>query len=343
MTSITPIRGFAGTTTEQAKSQTFEKQQKKKEFSDPLLKWPLRGLAFTNDIGAAIMDIAPKAGMMFWVPALMYFGADIYDKYKNDKASYDPNAKRGLKQALFQTFASIIFPIAAVHAGQKAASISARLGGQKLSLQTQNEIIEHQLKFMSHKKLSEYTADTYKAQYGKALDNYMEEISRSRKTKNPLKMLMNFIFGHKHPENLDGKRKNKIHEYINKRIDNIYANRELLLENKKPEQMSEKMFKKLQDLKEIYKKDPANINDYNSKAVKDILKNIESNKIFKIKLLKTLGGFVALGLLIQPIDKFVEHIIIEKFVEPGLNMFNTKEINDFKEKLNFKGQQSTQK
>lgn len=338
MTSIAPIKGFAGTTTEQSKPQTFEKQQKKKEFRDPLLQWPVRGLAFTNDIGAAIMDIVPKAGTAFWVPALMYFGADIYDKYKNDKASYDPDAKRGLKQALFQTFASIIFPIAAVHAGQKTASIAARFGKEKLSLQTQNEIVEHHLKFMSHKKLSEYTPDMYKVQYGKALDNYMEEISRSRKTKNPLKMLMNFVFGHKHPENLDGKRKNKIHEYINARIDDMYKNRELLLENKKPENISEKMFKKLQDLKEIYKKDPVNVADYNTKAVKDILKNIESNKIFKIKLLKTLGGFISLGLLIQPIDKFVEHVIIEKFVEPGLNMFNSKEINDFKEKLNFKGQ-----
>ena len=111
-----------------------------------------------------------------------------------------------------------------------------------------------------------------------------------------------------------------------------------MLANKKPENMSEKMFKKLQDLKELYKKDPINVADYNTKAVKDILKNIESNKIFKIKLLKTLGGFISLGLLIQPIDKFVEHVIIEKFVEPGLNMFNSKEINDFKEKLNFKGQ-----
>ena len=339
MTNIAPIRGFAGnTTTEKHTSQTFEKQQKKKEFSDPLLKWPIRGLAFTNDIGAAIMDIAPKAGTAFWVPALMYFGADIYDKYKNDKASYDPDAKRGLKQALFQTFASIIFPIAAVHAGQKTASIAARFGKEKLSLQTQNEIIEHHLKFMSHTKLSEHDANTYKEKYCKALDNYMEEISRARKTKNPLKILMNFVFGHKHPENLDGKRKNKIHQYINARIDDMYKNRELLLANKKPENMSEKMFKKLQDLKEIYKKDTANINDYNSKAVKDILKNIESNKIFKIKLLKTLGGFISLGLLIQPIDKFVEHVIIEKFVEPGLNMFNSKEINDFKEKLNFKGQ-----
>lgn len=68
-------------------------QKTDREFKDPLLRWPIRGMAFSNDIGAAIMDIAPKTGMIFWIPALMYFGADIYDKYKNDQVSYDPNAK----------------------------------------------------------------------------------------------------------------------------------------------------------------------------------------------------------------------------------------------------------
>lgn len=82
------------------KNPEFEKKHPKREYSDPLMQWPIRGLAFTNDIGAAISDIAPKAGMMMWIPALMYFGADIYDKYRNDKESYDPNSKRGFKTGL---------------------------------------------------------------------------------------------------------------------------------------------------------------------------------------------------------------------------------------------------
>ena len=61
-------------------------ERKKRKYSDPLMLWPLRGLAFTLDIGAAIMDIAPTAGQALWIPALMYFGADIYDKYRNNKA-----------------------------------------------------------------------------------------------------------------------------------------------------------------------------------------------------------------------------------------------------------------
>lgn len=42
----------------------------------------MRGLGYTNDIGVAISEIAPTASRLFWVPSLMYFGADVYDKYK---------------------------------------------------------------------------------------------------------------------------------------------------------------------------------------------------------------------------------------------------------------------
>ncbi len=333
MSKLAPINGFAGhnISTETTSNQTFEKKEKRK-YTDPLMKWPVRGMAFTNDIGAAIMDIAPKAGTMFWVPALMYFGADIYDKYRNDKESYNPNARRGLKQAIFQTFASIIFPIAAVHAGQKVISVAARKGNTGLSLQTQEEIIQHHIDYMSNRKLREQDLNTYKEQYGKALDNYIDETTRAHKTKNPVKSLLNLIFGHRHPEELGKDRRNKVHEYINKRIDDIYSIRADLLEDKKPAKISDKLFAKFNELKNVYKKDSKYKNNFVDNAIKDTLKKFENSKIFKVKLLKTLGGFISLGLLIQPIDKFVEHIIIEKWVQPGLDKFNTIQIKDFKEK-----------
>ena len=333
MSSIAPINGFAGSPTDNVSVQTFEKKPKQNKYSDPLMKWPVRGMAFTNDIGAAIMDIAPKAGTAFWIPALMYFGADIYDKYRNDKDSYDPNAKRGLKQALFQTFASIMFPIAAVHAGQKTASIIARSGKNKLSLQTQEEVINHHINYMSHRKLREHNPAEYKVQYSKALDNYIDETMRTHKTKNPIKLLMNFIFGGRHPEQMGMARRTKIHEYAGERIDNLFEYRNMLLENKKPEKMPEKLFTKFQQLKEIYKKDSLHAEDFVEKAAKDTLKAFENNNIFKVKLLKATGGFIALGLLIQPIDRFVENIIIKKFVEPGLDRFEKAQLNNFKEKV----------
>ena len=78
-------------------------------YKDPLRTWPVKGLAYSNELGAVVSEISPKLGSALWVPALMYFGADIYDKYRNDKESYDPSARRGLKQALFQYSKSLLF------------------------------------------------------------------------------------------------------------------------------------------------------------------------------------------------------------------------------------------
>ena len=76
--------------TAQDKNVEFNANKKKKEkkYKDPLANWPMRGLGYTNDIGVAINEIAPTAATLFWVPALMYFGADVYDKYKNKGNKY---------------------------------------------------------------------------------------------------------------------------------------------------------------------------------------------------------------------------------------------------------------
>ena len=55
------------------------------EYVDPLIKWPMRGAAFTNEIGEALRTLIGNYATLTWVPALLYIGADIYDKYKNDQ------------------------------------------------------------------------------------------------------------------------------------------------------------------------------------------------------------------------------------------------------------------
>ena len=305
----------------------------KRKYNDPLMQWPIRGLAFTNDIGAAIMDIAPTAGQAFWVPALMYFGADIYDKYRNDKAEYDPSAKRGVKQAVFQALASVIFPIAVVHAGQKSASILNRFSKDGVSLQSKEDVVRHHLRHMSQLKLSDYADDVsgYKAEYKEALDTLIEDTLRKRKFKNPVKALFQIIFGSRHPERVGDNAKENIHNFIDKRIDKIFEMRKVLIEGSgKPDGMSKKMFKQFNMLKEAYKKDPKYSADYLNHAAKDVLKKVEANKIFKIKLAKTIGGFVALGLLIKPMDSFVENVIMHKYVGPGIDKIHTDDLLKFK-------------
>ena len=42
------------------------------------------------------------------------------------------------------------------------------------------------------------------------------------------------------------------------------------------------------------------------------------------KFIKTIGGFVALGLAIKPIDHFVENTLIGKYVGPGIDKLDLK-------------------
>lgn len=316
----------------------FEKSHSpkpKRKYNDPLLQWPVRGLAFTNDIGAAVMDIAPVMGQALWVPALMYFGADIYDKYRNNKAEYDPSAKRGLKQAIFQALASVIFPITVVHAGQKGASILNRFSKEGVSLQTKEEVIRHHLHHMSQVKLKncQDKVDTYKDIYTKALDNMIEDNKRKHKYKNPVEALFHFVFGHRHPELIGENATENIHKLIDKRIDTMFEMRKELIEGKKPDGMSDKMFKKFNSLKEAFKNDPKYADDYLNHAAKDILKRIEEKAVFKTKLAKTIGGFISLGLLIKPMDSFVENVIMHKYVGPGLDKLSVHDTSKFKNKF----------
>ena len=320
---------------------SFEKKPKR-EYNDPLMQWPVRGMAFTNDIGAAIMDIAPKAGTFLWYPAMMYFGADIYDKYRNDKEQYDPNAKRGFKQAIFQALASVMFPIITVHTGQKIASLMARKSDTKLSLQTQEESTKFLVDFMSRRKLGDYqnNTDKFKSEFDNALDNYIDTTTRKHQNKNFIKKTFDMIFGSRHPEEMGKEGNNRrqiIHEYTAKKIDNLFELRAELLKDdtKKPAKLSNKLFKEYKTLFDKYSKDADFQADAKSLAIKDILSKVETSNIFKTKIKKTIGGFVALGLLIKPIDLFVEHIIMEKYVDPGLDYIsaNTKnQINNFKNK-----------
>ncbi len=85
-----------------------KKPKKDKKYVDPLTTWPMRGLGYTNDIGIAINELAPATARLFWVPALMYFGADIYDKYKNKGDKYKPNADKEHSIKPFSRLAQVL-------------------------------------------------------------------------------------------------------------------------------------------------------------------------------------------------------------------------------------------
>ena len=126
------------------------------EYVDPLMKWPMRGAAFTNEIGEALRPLIGGYATLTWAPALLYIGADVYDKYKNDQTEYSPNSRRCLKQAIFQGLASILLPIVAVKGGQNLFSLFGMLAREKVSYNAQEHIIELAQQFVANGKMRAY-------------------------------------------------------------------------------------------------------------------------------------------------------------------------------------------
>lgn len=316
----------------------FQGKQKKddKKYNDPLMQWPARGLAYTNELGAAISDIAPKLGTLLWFPAMLYFGADIYDKYKNEKTSYSPDAQRGTKQAIFQLLASVILPTAAVLGGQKAASVLGTLDKTGLTLQSREEIMNFLQDFISRRHLDQYNEtnyDQFKQHFRKSLSNKHENLIREHKVKNPLVFFKDMLFGRRHPESLAMSHKDKVLNYADAHIDEMFNIYNDLANDRKPTQFSNRMWNKFTKLKARYLADPDYKATYLRDAAEDIIKKYQKKHIMNNKMLKTIGGFVALGLAIKPIDKFVENVIIKKVVQPNLaTLFANYEVKNYKEK-----------
>lgn len=308
-----------------------QKQDQKQNYSDPLMNWPARGLAYSNELGAAISEVAPKLGTLLWFPAMLYFGADIYDKYKNEKTSYNPDRKRGTEQAIFQLLASVILPTGAVIAGQKAASGLGMFSKTGLTLQSKEEVINFLQEFTSRRHIDKYenNIDDFKNHFKESLTTKREKLIRENKLKRPLKFLTENLFGQNHPEAIAMSQKDKVLKYADAQIDTMFKIYKDIKENKKPEEFSGKLWNKFEKLKTKYAKDPDYKATYLRDAAEDIIKKYQKSKIMNAKILKTIGGFVALGLAIKPIDNFVEHVVIKKVVQPaftGKNKNNQKTI-----------------
>lgn len=310
---LTPNNAFTG-----KKQTTSQQNEENQNYNDPLMKWPVRGLAYSNELGAALSEIAPTLGVLLWFPAMLYFGADIYDKYKNEQTSYSPNKGRGTKQAIFQLLASVILPTGAVIGGQKAASMMGVLGKSGLSLQTQEEIISFLQKFSARRHLGKFTDDmpSFKKHFEESITTKREKLVRNNKSKNPLQWVHSLIFKRNHPESIALSQKDRVLQYADKNINQMFKIYNNLVNNQRPAEFTDKLWKKFNTLKENYAKDPDYKATYIRDAAEDVILKFQKSQIRNAKLLKTLGGFVALGLAIKPIDNFVENVIIKKGVEP---------------------------
>ena len=262
---------------------------KKEKYVDPLAKWPLRGLGYTNDIGVAINEIAPTTARLFWVPALMYFGADVYDKYKNKGNKYDPNAKRAFSQAVFQALASIILPTVFGHIGQSAFAELAKFKKNKLSTNAKEQTLRF---ILAHTAGHEIFID------GNEKDNAKE------------------MFEKRFDIFYDKKQKYyKKNGFISKTYDLLLANSQ-----KGAVAKANKTYLKAyatEQFDELLK----TCSDMNS------LKKVIDKKVFKLKAWKSFGSFVALIATVKPIDDFVENVVIKQFVKPQIEKIDLEKIS----------------
>ena len=140
-------------------AQQNENQTSKK---DPLMTSPLRLCAYTNEVGAAVSPIpgiGPTLFKLSWVPALLYFGADIYDKYsKGEKGDYsEPSGNKAIQQSVFQGLASVLLPTGAVILGQRVVSrASSTFSKDKMDVRAKETILAELKRDINQDRLRHY-------------------------------------------------------------------------------------------------------------------------------------------------------------------------------------------
>lgn len=149
--------------------------------NDPLAKFPLRAFGYSNEVGAAVsaMPVWGKtAETALWIPALMFLGADIYDKYRRgQEGDYTKaSATAAVKQAIFQALASIILPTAAVKMGQNIAGMAPKFGKTKLSASAQEELYKKLLRDFDKGKFAKSDYIDSNGNLQKGFENVMKKV-----------------------------------------------------------------------------------------------------------------------------------------------------------------------
>jgi len=298
--------------------------------NDPFMKWPLRGLAYSNELGECLRPVIGNWAWAFWVPAVGYIGADVADKYqKGPDGKPDPSKKRATKQLAFQTFASVLLPTAAVKLGNYAANRVSSLGKDQISLTDKDKLMEtlgNSLRHETHltaeyqgnrKKIVKHIVSNFKAERDKTIPKVLKKDNALGKVLRTLKKPFAPLAKDEH-----------LTKYTTKLVDDALNMYDSLMSSTKPQNLSERAFKTFKaDSKTKGAQTAA------SRLVEKTLKN----KSFKTnKALIAAGGFVALGLLMKPIDNFVEKTLIEEYIEPTINNFDkSNPLKSFKDAVTF--------
>ena len=173
-----------------AHTENKHNKTEEKKYKDPLNSWGIRVLTYSSEIGATVNEIAPKMTFALWVPSFMYLGADIYDKYKNDKNEYSPSSKRAVKESIRQALTFFILPTAATIVGQKMTSPVGKLISDKLSINAKDGIYRHTKNVIEQATGDNFsTKESFKNFLRQSLENKVNELNATKKSDNIFKKL----------------------------------------------------------------------------------------------------------------------------------------------------------
>lgn len=306
---------------------TNQYQHKKHKYQDPLNKKIPVIMSYSNEIGTAISEITPKLGTALWAPTFMYLGADIYDKYKNDKDNYNPSAKRALKRAIYQGVTSLIALPTVIYAGQCIISPLGKLDKYGISGNTKEAVYRHTKNVIEQahgRDLADF--EHFKTLILHTLENKINTRKNEKRTKNWIKRVYNKLFTKRYALLDYNKEKLEAFASLNaqKTFDIMTA-----LKHDDRKNVPKKIYRKykhiLPDMKEMYRD-----GDYAYQATRNALKEYQNSLIFKNKLLKTIGGLITLLICANPVNDFVEKQIMKKFINPKIDQISNNFVNESK-------------
>ena len=299
-----------GVTARSFKADIDTKDPKTGKYKDPLMHWPLRGAAYTNEVGEALRPLIGEYATLSWVPALLYIGADIYDKYKNNETEYSPSSQRGLKQAVFQGMASIFLPLVAVKTGQSIFSLWGYAMQDKISINSKEQVLNIAEEFVTNGNLRAYKDNDTECiqKFMDNVTNNMDYHKNEGAEVNPFKRAF-LMFEKMFSKKQINKKQENINNYARATMQGaIDLRRKMLNPSEEFKNTKEYLnYKELLDLGQT--KNVAVKNVINKKIKKDLLPG---------KVIKTCGGFIALALLVKPIDRFVEEVLIGKLIDKSI-------------------------
>ena len=286
---------------------------KNKPYKDPLKNPLLVAASYSNEIGTAIIEIAPKVGTALWAPALMYLGADIFDKYKNDKNKFDPSAKRAFERTVYQGVSGYLFMPLLIFCAQNLVSPLARLTKDGISTNAKDAVFKHTREILSQIEGENFdNPDKFKQVLETTLRARIKNYKHEKNETNFFKRLfkLNLVKSALTVNNED-----KIINFALKNADKMYELKQNLVNNN------------FQDVPRMIKKDYLKsvtglkiFGETNfTPALKSSLQKLQNMNIFKNKILKTLGGFVPIIFLSKPVNHFVEKVIVNKYIDLGID------------------------